>query len=353
MSKLLLFVVLLGTTHSSPLEADPCTVSTYSAIAAAAKSCNTLTLKDIVIPAKTTLFIELKDGAKLIFDGHVTHKIAEWTGDLIRITGKNVQISGTANHLLDGLGPKHWKGANEQKILRPKFLRLQLKDSTVKNLKLKNCPCNCVMIQSSNTVISHINIDNYDGYPGVAGAKYAKNTDGFDVGRSTNLRVENSVVVNQDDCVAVNSGNNIIFDNLHCNGSHGLSFSLKDSDVYDVQFLNSKVTNSNNAIHIKTNNAGGSGRLRNILYKNIQFLGIDRYAVSIQQNYPRGDAKANIPITNLTLENVSGKMTGSKSMALQIICAHGGCKDWNFKNVKVNGAKQKNTCQEVPSGIKC
>lgn len=41
------------------------------------------------------------------------------------------------------------------------------------------------------------------------------------------IRVENSVVINQDDCVAVNGGSNMVFENLHCNGSHGLSFSVK------------------------------------------------------------------------------------------------------------------------------
>lgn len=60
----------------------------------------------------------------------------------------------------------------------------------------------------------------------MAGTNYAKNTDGFDVGATTGLRVENSVIINQDDCVAINSGSDMVFENLHCNGSHGFSFSV-------------------------------------------------------------------------------------------------------------------------------
>lgn len=36
--------------------------------------------------------------------------------------------------------------------------------------------------------------------------KFAKNTDAFDVWNSTNVLIENSVVYNQDDCVAVRCG---------------------------------------------------------------------------------------------------------------------------------------------------
>ncbi|ERL88067.1 probable endopolygalacturonase I [Dendroctonus ponderosae] len=352
--KCFILIGLIGLGWVVAILGASCTVSNYYDVSTAAETCDTLIIGDLVIPAETTLEINLKDGAKLIFDGHLTHEVAEWTGDLVHIKGKNVEISGTANHLLDGLGPQHWKGAGESTILRPKFMRIQVEDSTVKDLNIKNCPNNCVVLsKSTNLLVTNINIDNYDGYPGVIGANYAKNTDGFDVAGGSGIRVENSVVINQDDCVAVNGGSNMVFENLHCNGSHGLSFSIKNGDVSDIQFLNSKVEYSNNVIHIKTHNDGDTGSIKNVLYKNIEFTGIDKFAISIQENYPSGDAKANIPITNLTLTNIQGTMTGSNSMALQIVCAQGGCADWHFTDVSVSGAKKSNTCQEVPSGISC
>lgn len=70
------------------------------------------------------------------------------------------------DHLLDGLGAQHWKGANEPQILRPKFIRVTLESSTVKDLKLKNCPNNCMMLYNSkDLLVTNINIDNYEGYP--------------------------------------------------------------------------------------------------------------------------------------------------------------------------------------------
>jgi len=37
-------------------------------------------------------------------------------------------------------------------------------------------------------------------------SKFAKNTDAFDVWNSTNVIIEDSVVYNQDDCIAVRCG---------------------------------------------------------------------------------------------------------------------------------------------------
>lgn len=46
---------------------------------------------------------------------------------------------------------------------------------------------------------------------------------GFDLATTNDTKVRDSVVINQDDCVAVTSGNNILVNNMYCNGSHGLS----------------------------------------------------------------------------------------------------------------------------------
>ena len=43
-----------------------------------------------------------------------------------------------------------------------------------------------------------------------------------DVG-SSNLLITDSVVTNQDDCLAINSGNNITFQRNTCTGGHGVS----------------------------------------------------------------------------------------------------------------------------------
>lgn len=52
-----------------------------------------------------------------------------------------------------------------------------------------------------------------------------------------------------------------------------IRFQVREGEVSNVQFLNSKIEYSNNAIHVKTHNDGSTGAIKNILYKNIEFTG--------------------------------------------------------------------------------
>ena len=66
--------------------------------------------------------------------------------------------------ILDGNGPRYWKGNNEEVIERPKFLKLNLRDSTVRYLYLLNCPYSCITLTNSENVkISDVIIDNSEG----------------------------------------------------------------------------------------------------------------------------------------------------------------------------------------------
>jgi polygalacturonase len=55
------------------------------------------------------------------------------------------------------------------------------------------------------------------------GLAAAHNSDGFDVSTTNNVIITDTFVHNQDDCVAITSGNNITVSNLYCYGGHGLS----------------------------------------------------------------------------------------------------------------------------------
>src|SRR4051812_3451297 len=73
----------------------------------------------------------------------------------------------------------------------------------------------------------------------------------------SNLTIEDSTVHNQDDCLAINKGSNIIFQRNTCTGGHGISVGSIDSDVTvsNVQILNNVVTNNDNGLRIKTKSA--------------------------------------------------------------------------------------------------
>ena len=69
--------------------------------------------------------------------------------------------------------------------------------------------------------------------------------------------LRDSKVLNQDDCVAITSGNNITVSNMYCDGGHGLSIGSvggkSNNNVTNILFENSKVLNSQNGARIKTN----------------------------------------------------------------------------------------------------
>lgn len=105
------------------------------------------------------------------------------------------------------------------------------------------------------------------------------NTDGFDIA-ADDITIKNSVVKNQDDCVAINTGSNIYISGLTCSGSHGLSLSVgqsqtnpADNVVTNVTFIDSIVTDGRNGIHIKTHSDATTGSLTDVTYKNIKMSG--------------------------------------------------------------------------------
>lgn len=106
------------------------------------------------------------------------------------------------------------------------------------------------------------------------------NTDGFDLSSSSNILIKNSVVKNQDDCVAANQGSGYYFKNLVCSGGHGLSLSVGQSEkdgtpntLKNVTFSDCTVLNSRNGIHVKTHSDAGTGSITDVTYRNITLSG--------------------------------------------------------------------------------
>jgi polygalacturonase len=105
--------------------ADGCSFSGSSGAVNAMKnkkSCSTITLTDLVVPAGTTLDLtNLAKGTKVIFKGTTTWKYAEWKGPLVSISGDHITVDGTGA-TLDGEGSRWWdsKGTNGGKT-KPKF----------------------------------------------------------------------------------------------------------------------------------------------------------------------------------------------------------------------------------------
>lgn len=98
-------IAVVAGASATPLNAT-CSVSSYDDIAAAVKSCTTLTISDITVPASTTLELSLQTGTTLTIAGTWKWEYAEWAGPLLEIKGSKVTVKGSSA-VLDGRG-KIW-----------------------------------------------------------------------------------------------------------------------------------------------------------------------------------------------------------------------------------------------------
>ncbi|KAG5659934.1 hypothetical protein KAF25_003456 [Fusarium avenaceum] len=348
--------------HAYGKRASSCTFSGSSGATkamSAQASCSTIILDSLAVPAGKTLDLsKLKDNTKVIFKGTTTWGYKEWKGPLLQISGNKITVEGSGA-ILNPQGELYWdgNGGNSGKT-KPKFFSAhKLTASKINNLYVKNTPVQAVSINGVNGLeINQFTLDNKLG-----DTKGGHNTDAFDIGSSNAVTITGAKVYNQDDCVAVNSGTNIIFQNGYCHGGHGLSIGSvggRDDNVVDnVQFLNSEVANSANGIRVKAFK-NKSGKINKVSYSDITLTKIAKYGILIEQNYDGGDLHgeptSSLPITNLSLKNIKGKNSiDANGKNAAIVCGSSGCKNWSWSNVQVSGGKKYDSCKNVPSVASC
>ncbi|KAL4958919.1 glycoside hydrolase family 28 protein [Aspergillus stella-maris] len=340
---------------------DSCTFTGEDGAASASKSqasCATITLSDVAVPSGTTLDLsDLEDGTTVVFEGETTWGYEEWEGPLLQIKGNSITVKGASGAKLNPDGARWWdsEGSNGGKT-KPKFFYAHsLTDSTITDLYIENTPVQAVSINGCDGLtITDMTIDSSDGDD-----NGGHNTDGFDIGESSNVKITGAKVYNQDDCVAINSGTDITFSGGTCSGGHGLSIGSvggrDDNTVDNVTFEDSTVSNSDNGIRIKAK-SGESGEIKGVTYSGITLDSINKYGILIEQNYDggdlHGDPTSDLPITDLTVSNVSGSVS-SDGHNIAIVCGSSGCSDWTWDSVDVSGGKTYDECENVPSVASC
>ncbi|XP_060535584.1 polygalacturonase-like [Cylas formicarius] len=361
---LMLLLKLVISSHQ-----EQCVISKYEDVESVISNCTDIAIDDLIVPSATTLTLNLQEGTKVTLRGNISFEFGYWSGPVVLIAGSSLTVVGEPGAVFDGQGERYWDGQGTWSTFeKPRFLRIEARDSMFSNIKILNCPVACSKINvSSNVIIDNWTIDNLAGDEGVAPPqKFAHNTDGIQVRASTNVTITNSSISNQDDCVAINSGSNFLVEGLYCHGGHGLSISVgfenatfAENSVDNVTIRNCALVNGENGIHIKTHADATNGRISNVLYENINFEGPVLYGINIQQNYRNLPANGtmdptpvgNIPIVNLTFRNIVGKVAAS-AVPVYIICADGACLNFDWHNVSVTGIKP-NDCNFNPEGYKC
>ncbi|KAF9892113.1 hypothetical protein FE257_002519 [Aspergillus nanangensis] len=338
-------------------KSSSCTFTDASKASSSVSSCSSIILKDIAVPAGKTLDLsKVEDGTTITFEGTTTFGYKEWKGPLIRFAGKDITITQAEGAVIDGDGSRWWdtKGTNGGKT-KPKFMYAhKLEDSTIKGLSIKNTPVQAISVQATNLYLTDITIDNSDGDD-----SGGHNTDGFDISESTGVYIRGAMVKNQDDCLAINSGENIEFSGGTCSGGHGLSIGSiggrDNNTVKNVTISDSTVTNSANGIRIKTI-VDETGSVSDVTYSNIELSKISDYGIVIEQDYknggPTGEPSTGIPITDVTIDGVTGSVDDDADR-VYILCGDGSCSDWSFSGVDISGGESSDDCENVPEGASC
>ncbi|AET39992.1 endo-polygalacturonase Ecym_5224 [Eremothecium cymbalariae DBVPG len=306
------------------------------------KKCTNIIIKDFTVPAGQKLDLTgLHDGTTVTFDGRITMGYAKWEGPVIQIKGKNIHVTGTPNHVIDGEGQRWWNCKGDPNNEKPKMIRLSLSNNSVaENLKVKNTPKSAFSLNNSHgLVVRNVLIDNRDG------KDTAKNTDGFDVSSSTNITIKGCTVYNQDDCLAINKGSGITFTENNCYDGHGISIGsvghTRGDQVTDVHITDNKVFTSTNGLRIKTI-VDAEGDVSGIYFLNNRLTDVKKYGIVIEGDYKDGTTTGNptggVPITNLHVIGNHGNVVNSKSSPVKILVKNASKWEWARNNI-IGGRK--------------
>ncbi|KAF9047506.1 glycoside hydrolase family 28 protein [Panaeolus papilionaceus] len=365
-----------GHHHGNPKKAVDCTVTASGGDDAprfleAVKACATTT-----IPKGTTLNIATRLDMTRLRDKHINVQgtirfnpdIPYWTGNAFFIPfqtqvtfwllgGQNILLDGGGT--LDGVGqPWYDAFAKNSTLLRPIILTVfQAKDVTIKNINMVNGPEWHNLVNEGQRVV----YDNINIKAASTSSTSAKNTDGWNIYRSDDVAILNSVIVNGDDCVAFKpNATNVRVENLDCTGSHGISVGSLGQypgmfDIVENVFVkNIKMSKAQNGARIKAW-AGpnvGSGIVKNITFQGFVESAVDLPVVIDQCYMTSASTCAQFPsntfIQDIWFTNITG--TGTKTTVAQLSCSPGQrCSNINVNDFKLSfpSGTAKYTCQNV------
>lgn len=176
------------------------------------------------------------------------------------MSGNNITVKGAPGAVLDGQGALWWDGlGNSGGTLaeKPKFFKANyLNDSVIESIYILNAPINSFSINYiNNLVMKDIIVNNTAGDElNADGVTLGHNTDAFDINNCDGVVITGAQVWNQDDCVAVNSGKNVLFKDSFCSGGHGISIGSvggrTNNDVQNITFENVVMEKSQQSVRI-------------------------------------------------------------------------------------------------------
>ncbi|KAI0674137.1 endo-polygalacturonase PG1 [Trametes maxima] len=321
------------------------TISSLDDVSAAVK-CTTVNINAFTVPAGKTFNLDLLDGTTVNLQGDVKFAVKNWAGPLFQVSGKSITFNGNG-HTFDGNGASYWDGKGGNGGVQKPAPMMKIKISgTYSNVKVLNSPARVYSVSNpAKLTMSKLTIDNSAGDKpnSQSGGKAAgHNTDGFDCS-TKDLTIENSTIHNQDDCLAINKGSNIVFQGNTCIGGHGISIGSIDSDVTvsGIQIKNNIIQDNDNGLRIKTKKSASGSTVSGITFSGNTATGIRKYGVIIDQSYPStlGTPGTGVKISGVNFAGSTNSISvASGAKRVEVNCGSGACTGtWDWSALKVSG----------------
>lgn len=258
--------------------------------------------------------------------------------------GSDVNFYTSGDGVLDGNGQAWYDlyAANDL-ILRPILMGvIDLHDAVIGPLKLRYSPQYYNFVANSSNVI----FTDYDVSGFSTSTNVAKNTDGWDTYRSSDIVIQNSTVNNGDDCVSFKpNSTSILVQNMYCNGSHGISvgslgqYAGETDIVQDVYVYNISMFNASDGARIKVwpgnqaalspdlQGGGGTGFVKNVTYEGMYITNVD-YGIEVTQCYGQSnqtlcdEAPSNLTISDVKFMDFKGVTSGREDPIVgSVVCS--------------------------------
>ncbi|KAJ7705498.1 endo-polygalacturonase PG1 [Mycena rosella] len=328
------------------------TISSLADVAAAV-ACTTVNINGFTVPAGSTFTLNLLAGTtvnlrKTRVVGDITFGTKNWAGPLFAINGASVTFNGNG-HTFDGNGAFYWDGlgSGTGASTKPRPMMKVKISGFFSNVNVLNSPAQVYSIDNvAPLVISQLTIDNTAGDAPNSisnGQPAARNTDGFDVGIQAPLTIQSSTIKNQDDCIAINDGSNILFTNNTCCGGHGISIGSIDSGVVvsNITITNNVVTNSAQAFRIKTEATATGSSVSGVTYSGNRASGLTSFGVIIDQSYPStlGTPGSGVAISDIDFSGGANTVAINSGVTrVAVNCGSGSCSgSWDWSALTMRG----------------
>ncbi|KAL7420496.1 hypothetical protein Q5752_004446 [Cryptotrichosporon argae] len=336
---------------------ESCAITDFDDVDDVVSACTSITLGPLTVPSGETLDLSgLADGTTVTLAGNVTFSSGTaWDGPLFEIGGSDITFDG-AGLVFDGNGQDYWDGEGSNGgTTKPHFLQVNM-GGTFKDLYVLNAPVQCFSISSDYALtISGVTVDNRAGDAlDSSGVTLGHNTDCFDAAPYASLVITGSTCYNQDDCLAINSGQDITFSDNYCSGGHGISIAVgTDETASDVLISGNTVVNSVNGLRIKTTYDATDGSVSNVTYTDNTVTNATTYGVVIEQDYengsPTGTATSGITITGVAFTGTNTVDVADGADEVYVLCGDGSCTGtWDWSGLCVSGGDEGSVSGDPP-----